>query len=112
MDGGAQIMIFLLSFAVFGAAGVTRPFPSVCVYFLRSRWVGSRAVGSGRGTRPRAMQIIATETARWTEGGAGDDVAVSLGVFAVAFCDAIFIFGALHCAERGIQFLVRWPNML
>ncbi|KAI0028877.1 OPT oligopeptide transporter protein-domain-containing protein, partial [Vararia minispora EC-137] len=27
MDGGAQIMIFILSFAVFGAAGVDRPFP-------------------------------------------------------------------------------------
>jgi len=30
MDGGAQTMIFILSYAVFGAAGVERPFPSVC----------------------------------------------------------------------------------
>jgi OPT oligopeptide transporter protein len=29
LDGGAQIMIFILSFAVFGASGVSRPFPSV-----------------------------------------------------------------------------------
>ena len=35
LDGGAQIMIFILSFAVFGASGVSRPFPSVsrCVPF-------------------------------------------------------------------------------
>jgi hypothetical protein len=29
LDGGAQIMIFILSFAVFGASGASRPFPSV-----------------------------------------------------------------------------------
>jgi len=29
LDGGAQVMIFMLSFAVFGASGVGRPFPSV-----------------------------------------------------------------------------------
>ena len=29
LDGGAQVMIFILSFAVFGASGVPRPFPSV-----------------------------------------------------------------------------------
>lgn len=29
LDGGAQVMIFILSFAVFGASGVSRPFPSV-----------------------------------------------------------------------------------
>jgi hypothetical protein len=29
LDGGAQLMIFILSFAVFGAAGVQRPFPHV-----------------------------------------------------------------------------------
>jgi hypothetical protein len=29
LDGGAQIMILILSFAVFGASGVSRPFPSV-----------------------------------------------------------------------------------
>ena len=28
-DAGAQVMIFLLSFAVFGAAGTSRPFPNV-----------------------------------------------------------------------------------
>jgi len=32
LDGGAQLMIFILSFAVFGAAGVSRPFPSVRIY--------------------------------------------------------------------------------
>ena len=29
LDGGAQVMIFVLSFAVFGASGVSRPFPTV-----------------------------------------------------------------------------------
>ena len=29
LDGGAQVMIFVLSFAVFGASGVERPFPNV-----------------------------------------------------------------------------------
>ena len=29
MDGGTQIMVFVLSFAVFGAAGKARPFPAV-----------------------------------------------------------------------------------
>lgn len=29
LDGGAQMMIFILSFAVFGASGTPRPFPSV-----------------------------------------------------------------------------------
>ena len=29
LDGGAQFMVFILSFAVFGASGVSRPFPTV-----------------------------------------------------------------------------------
>jgi hypothetical protein len=29
LDGGAQVMIFVLSFAVFGASGTERPFPTV-----------------------------------------------------------------------------------
>lgn len=29
IDGGTQIMVFILSFAVFGASGVSRPFPNV-----------------------------------------------------------------------------------
>ena len=33
-DGGSQVMILILSFAVFGAAGVQRPFPSVRIFFL------------------------------------------------------------------------------
>jgi len=33
LDGGAQVMIFVLSFAVFGASGVGKPFPIVN-YFL------------------------------------------------------------------------------
>lgn len=28
MDGGAQIMVFILSFAVYGASGTSRPFPT------------------------------------------------------------------------------------
>ncbi|KII87915.1 hypothetical protein PLICRDRAFT_176672 [Plicaturopsis crispa FD-325 SS-3] len=37
LDGGAQVMIFILSFAVFGASGKSRPFPS---------WAGNPAVGN------------------------------------------------------------------
>ncbi|KAI0373170.1 oligopeptide transporter [Pilatotrama ljubarskyi] len=37
LDGGAQVMIFILSFAVFGASGVPRPFPS---------WWGNPARGN------------------------------------------------------------------
>lgn len=33
-DGGAQVMVLILSFAVFGAAGVQRPFPSVRNFIL------------------------------------------------------------------------------
>ncbi|EPQ56339.1 oligopeptide transporter [Gloeophyllum trabeum ATCC 11539] len=37
LDGGAQVMIFILSFAVFGASGVGRPFPT---------WAGNPAKGN------------------------------------------------------------------
>ncbi|KAH8093283.1 oligopeptide transporter [Cristinia sonorae] len=37
LDGGAQVMVFLLSFAVAGAAGKERPFPN---------WAGNPAVGN------------------------------------------------------------------
>ncbi|KAF9051472.1 oligopeptide transporter [Panaeolus papilionaceus] len=37
LDGGAQVMIFVLSFAVFGASGVERPFPN---------WAGNPAAGN------------------------------------------------------------------
>ncbi|TFY79230.1 hypothetical protein EWM64_g4787 [Hericium alpestre] len=37
MDGGAQVMIFILSFAVFGASGVSRPFPT---------WAGNPSKGN------------------------------------------------------------------
>ncbi|KAH7929974.1 OPT superfamily oligopeptide transporter [Leucogyrophana mollusca] len=37
LDGGAQVMIFLLSFVVFGASGKPRPFPT---------WAGNPAVGN------------------------------------------------------------------
>ncbi|KAJ8516828.1 hypothetical protein ONZ45_g5896 [Pleurotus djamor] len=37
LDGGAQIMIFILSFAVFGASGAERPFPN---------WAGNPAQGN------------------------------------------------------------------
>ena len=29
LDGGSQVMVFILAFAVFGASGTPRPFPSV-----------------------------------------------------------------------------------
>ncbi|THH01076.1 hypothetical protein EW026_g1569 [Hermanssonia centrifuga] len=37
LDGGAQVMIFILSFAVFGASGAARPFPA---------WAGNPATGN------------------------------------------------------------------
>ncbi|KAI0343069.1 oligopeptide transporter [Trametopsis cervina] len=37
LDGGAQVMIFILSFAVFGASGTERPFPA---------WAGNPAQGN------------------------------------------------------------------
>ncbi|KIJ14656.1 hypothetical protein PAXINDRAFT_78785, partial [Paxillus involutus ATCC 200175] len=37
LDGGAQVMIFILSFAVFGASGKSKPFP---------HWAGNPAVGN------------------------------------------------------------------
>ncbi|KAG5636585.1 hypothetical protein H0H81_007556 [Sphagnurus paluster] len=37
LDGGAQVMIFILSFAVFGASGVEKPFPT---------WAGNPGVGN------------------------------------------------------------------
>ena len=37
LDGGAQVMIFILSFAVFGASGKERPFPA---------WAGNPAKGN------------------------------------------------------------------
>jgi len=35
-DGGAQITLFVLTFAVFGASGVERPFPSVSPSFTQT----------------------------------------------------------------------------
>lgn len=37
LDGGAQVMVFILSFAVYGASGKPRPFPA---------WAGNPAVGN------------------------------------------------------------------
>ncbi len=37
LDGGTQVMVFLLSFAVAGASGVSHPFPS---------WAGNYAEGN------------------------------------------------------------------
>ena len=39
LDGGAQVMIFILSFAVFGASGIQKPFPAVQVFFFFQRTV-------------------------------------------------------------------------
>lgn len=54
-DGGAQVMIFILSFAVFGASGAQRPFPQVSLFILYSDnyWFLSRvcAVGGQSGCR-------------------------------------------------------------
>lgn len=61
-------MIFLLSFAVFGASGKERPFPTVsCAY----RGIGSstNASPSGPETLPPAMWTTATAMAHWIKRG-------------------------------------------
>jgi hypothetical protein len=37
LDGGAQVMVFILSFAVFGASGKDRPFPAVSLLLSPER---------------------------------------------------------------------------
>jgi hypothetical protein len=77
LDGGAQVMIFILSFAVFGAAGVSRPFPTVKLTSLSPfsqtpnvmiflfRYFPS-FFSSGLETLPRGTWIIAMEMGRST----------------------------------------------
>jgi len=67
LDGGAQVMIFLLSFAVFGASGVSRPFPSVrdpCSSILRD---DRFFFFSGPEIRRLGMSIIVMVMALWVE---------------------------------------------
>jgi len=73
LDGGAQVMIFVLSFAVFGASGVSRPFPTVSsqVIFLvptPNPLTLSHLPLSGQETLVRETWITATEMERLTKG--------------------------------------------
>lgn len=64
-------MIFMLSFAVFGASGVERPFPKASALFpLFGILEGVHAkisADSGRGIRVWAMWIIVTAMGLWTD---------------------------------------------
>jgi hypothetical protein len=85
LDGGAQVMIFILSFAVFGGAtGVSRPFPAVKLTSLSPASPSANVMtflfrylsfilffflvfpSSGQETLPRGMWITAMETGRLT----------------------------------------------
>ena len=60
LDGGAQVMIFVLSFAVFGASGVERPFPSVkhILLCLDQQLTSFIIFFSGPATQVLGMSII------------------------------------------------------
>jgi hypothetical protein len=63
LDGGAQVMIFLLSFAVFGASGVERRFPAVsdAITVPVTNEADVYCFISGPETQRRATSIIAME---------------------------------------------------
>ena len=66
LDGGAQVMAFILSYAVFGAAGVQKPFPRVRICFLICFFLVVRTVipfllFSGLGILLKEMLIIVME---------------------------------------------------
>ena len=70
LDGGAQVMIFLLSFAVFGASGADRRFPSVSaipcmlLVFGLSLMAARR---SGPEILPQETSITVMEMVLWIE---------------------------------------------
>jgi len=66
MDGGAQTMIFILSYAVFGASGAERPFPSVSFSSkLSTIYILTDVLSSGREILPKETSITVTATALW-----------------------------------------------
>jgi hypothetical protein len=71
LDGGAQVMIFILSFAVFGAAGIQKPFPGVRIYFILFVCDGltynAFLLFSGQGILLKEILIIVMATGHWIE---------------------------------------------
>ena len=67
LDGGAQVMIFLLSFAVFGASGASRRFPSVSAIPCMLRLSLMAARRSGPEILPKEMSITVMEMVLWIE---------------------------------------------
>lgn len=65
MDGGAQVMIFILSFAVFGASGNPKPFPAVSLHYLIRPIFLIEHVFSGREILVSAMSTTATAMVLW-----------------------------------------------
>jgi hypothetical protein len=63
LDGGTEMMVLILAFAVFGAAGIPRPFPSVrsCTFVTHYSFADSFLV-SGPEILDMVMSIIATAT--------------------------------------------------
>ena len=63
-------MIFILSFAVFGASGVSRPFPAVSGVVMHAKLLVlglTVAYHSGRAILPKGTSITVTEMVRWDE---------------------------------------------
>ena len=69
LDGGAQVMIFVLSFAVFGASGVERPFPSVkhILLCLDQQLTSFIIFFSGPATQVLGMSIIVMVMGLWID---------------------------------------------
>lgn len=71
LDGGAQVMIFLLSFAVFGASGADRRFPSVSAIPCMLLVFGLSLMAARRTSGPEILQketsITVTEMVLWIE---------------------------------------------
>ena len=68
LDGGTEVMIFILSYAVFGASGVPKPFPKVSFFWfviLRTvLLIRPFFFFSGQGTLLKEILIIVMATGR------------------------------------------------
>ena len=71
LDGGAQVMVFILSFAVFGASGIQRPFPSVRIFlFFYFFWFYLQTISSifsGQEILLKEILTIVMATGHWIE---------------------------------------------
>jgi hypothetical protein len=61
LDGGTQTIVFILSFAVYGASGIERPFPNVSICLKSPSQFGININSSGGEIQPIPILIIASE---------------------------------------------------